>query len=316
MRRRLAIGLATVMLAACGGADDGERGTTLVFGTGGTSGTYYPIGGALKTVFEQDPLIDSVQVVSTGGSVANVRNLQQQLNQLAIVMSDVAYEAAHGSGAFDGNPVPLQAIAGLYPNVVQVVATAGSGIRSIADLRGRRVSVGQPGSGVEQSALKVLEAAALDYDDLSRVVHSGYADSVTEMQNGNLDAAFFTSGVPNSNITSLIAQMDVRVLPVDGELAQRLLERYPYYETYRIPGGDPARYDLPEPVQTVAIRNLLCVSPQVPDAVATAITSRLYDYLGSDAVAIGALRSIDRGLMSRNLVVPLHPGAATVYSTP
>ncbi|MDF9434861.1 MULTISPECIES: TAXI family TRAP transporter solute-binding subunit [Chromohalobacter] len=306
-----------------GNGESGEDGTqtasadavSLIFGTGGTGGTYYPIGGALKSVFEASDLVDDVQVVSTGASVQNINNITDGLNQVAIVMSDVAYDAVNGENQFDGQPADIQALAGLYPNVVQVVATEDSGIESISDLAGKRVGVGKVGSGVEQSAAKVIESAGLSYDDLAQVSHTGYADSVTGMSNGNLDAAFFTSGVPNSSITGLMQSTDITFVPVTGEVADKLLEAYPYYETYTLPAGAPERYDLDAEVDTVAIRNMLIVGSDMRDDVAEELTARFYDYLNSENVSVGALKQFDPETMNQNLVAPVHPGAQAFYDT-
>ncbi|WIX33479.1 TAXI family TRAP transporter solute-binding subunit [Salinicola sp. JS01] len=287
----------------------------LIFGTGGTGGSYYPIGGALKSVFEASDLVGNVQVVSTGASVQNINNITDGLNQIAIVMSDVAYDAIKGQNQFDGNPADIKALAGMYPNVVQVVATADSGIHSIADLKGKRVGVGKVGSGVEQSASKVLESAGLSYDDLAQVSHTGYADSVTGMSNGNIDAAFFTSGVPNSSITGLMQSTDITFVPVSGDVASKLLEKYPYYENYEIPAGAPERYDLGSAVDTVAIRNVMIVGSDMRNDVAEDLTKRFHDYLESGNVSVGALKQFDPASMNKNLVVPLHPGAEAYYAT-
>ncbi|MFW5695560.1 MAG: TAXI family TRAP transporter solute-binding subunit [Alkalispirochaeta sp.] len=301
-----------------GSADGGESApspTQLVFGTGGTSGLYYPIGGALKTVFEESQMVRAVNVESTGASVMNINNIDSGINQVAIVMSDVAYDARNGRGQFEGNPVDVQAIAGLYPNVVQVVATDSSGITSIEDMQGKRVGVGQVGSGVEQSAQKVLESAGLTYDDLGQVTNTGYADSVQSMKNGTLDAAFFTSGIPNANIVDVMQTMDVVFVPVDGSVAETLIENYPFYENFEIPAGVSAQYDLDAAVQTVAIRNLLIVSPDLPEELVSELTGRFYEYLGSEQVTIDALRQFDRDAMDRNLVLELHPGAQQFYGS-
>ncbi|MES1950869.1 TRAP transporter solute receptor TAXI family protein [Salinisphaera sp. S4-8] len=323
-------GLACVglLLAACGNGDEAGQtdanssadtqsteSVSLIFGTGGTSGSYYPIGGALKRVFEDSDLVDQVQVVSTGASVQNINNIEDGTNQLAIVMSDVAYDAINGQGQFEGREADIKTIAGLYPNVVQVVATANSGIESVADMKGKRIGVGKVGSGVEQSAQKVLEAAGMSYDDLARVSHTGYADSVTEMSNGNLDAAFFTSGVPNSSITGLMQNTDVNFVNVDGETAANLLDKYPYYEKYEIPAGAPERYDLDNAVNTVAIRNLLIVPASMSDEVSRDLAKRFYDYLGTDKVSVGALKQFDRSRMGRDVVVPLAAGAQSFYDS-
>ncbi len=297
--------------AAAGGGEP----VNLIFGTGGTGGSYYPIGGALKSVFEESDLVDGVQVVSTGASVQNINNITDGLNQVAIVMSDVAYDAVKGQNQFEGQAADIQTIAGLYPNVVQVVATADSDIQSIADLKGKRVGVGKVGSGVEQSAAKVLESAGLSYDDLAQVSHTGYADSVTEMSNGNLDAAFFTSGVPNSSITGLMQSTDVTFVPVSGDVASTLLEKYPYYENYEIPAGAPERYNLGDAVNTVAIRNIMIVPSSMRDDVAEDLAKRFHDYLESGNVSVGALKQFDPSTMDKNLVVPVHPGAQAYYDT-
>lgn len=332
-----ALGLSGALLAGCSdnGNDTAEKDATngnaadttasvdtqtettepvdLIFGTGGTSGSYYPIGGALKPIFEASDQVGRVQVVSTGASVQNIQNIQDALNHVAIVMSDVAYDAINGENQFEGNKADIATLAGLYPNVVQIVATEESGIEDVADLAGKRVGVGKVGSGVEQSAKKVLESAGLSYDDLARVSHTGYADSVTEMSNGNLDAAFFTSGVPNSSITGLMQTNDVTFVSVDGDVADTLLEAYPYYETYTIPAGKPERYDLDDAVDTVAIRNILIVPASMQEGVARVLTERFDAYLNSDRISVGALKDIDPASMDQHLVVPLHPGAQAYY---
>ncbi|ASF40534.1 C4-dicarboxylate ABC transporter substrate-binding protein [Halobacillus halophilus] len=316
------IALASVMvLAACGG-DGGSEGASgsggsdsksIVLGTGGTSGTYYPIGGALKPVFEESDSIDNVTVESTGASVANIQNIQDQLNQMAIIMSDVGYDAIEGNGQFEGNSVDVQAMAGMYQNVVQVVALKDSGIQSIEDLKGKKVGVGKVGSGVEQSAKKVLEAVGLTYDDFSKVTHTGYADSVQEMKNGNLDAAFFTSGVPNSNITDLQQQTDINFVEIKGETAKKLMDKYPFYKANKIEAGNEAKYKLENPVETVGIQNMIIVSPDLSEDVVYDLTKRYYEYLGTEGVSVGALKQLGRDEIAKDLVAPLHPGAKKFY---
>lgn len=327
MKRKLAVMMALALfmiLGACGTGDtsgdaegdNSEGGSgeqSLVFGTGGTSGTYYPIGGALKPIFEESDYVSNVTVESTGASVANIQNIEDGLNQMAIVMSDVAYDAVNGVGKFDGNQIDIQAVGGLYQNVVQVVALKDSGIEDITDLKGKRVGVGKVGSGVEESAKKVLEAMGMTYDDLAKVTHTGYADSVQEMKNGNLDAAFFTSGVPNSNITDIMQQTEVVFVEIKGEVADKLLDSYPFYKTYTIPANDEVKYNLDQPVETVGIQNMIVVSPDLSEDLVYNLTKRLYDYLGSEEISINALTEFDRDQMGNGLVAPLHPGAEKFY---
>ncbi|MGM8214998.1 TAXI family TRAP transporter solute-binding subunit [Bacillaceae bacterium W0354] len=315
--------LFTMILAACGSDDsngsseNGEKGDSsaqaLVFGTGGTSGTYYPIGGALKPIFEDSEHVSNVTVESTGASVANIQNINDGLNQLAIVMSDVAYDAVNGTGQFEGNKIEIEAIAGMYQNVVQVVAMADSGIETIEDLKGKRVGVGKVGSGVEQSAKKVLEAMDLTYDDLSRVTHTGYADSVQEMKNGNLDAAFFTSGVPNSNITDLQQTNDIVFVEIKGDVAERLMDMYPFYKEFTIPAGNEAQYNLDEDFKTVGIQNMIITSPDADEDLVYDLAKLYYEYLGTDEVSVSALTQLGRDEIAKGLVIPLHKGAEKYY---
>lgn len=312
----------SMLIAACSSGSNGGDGSSdggsaeaqsIVLGTGGTSGVYYPIGGALKPIFEESDSVSNLTVESTGASVANIQNIQDGLNQMAIVMSDVAYDAINGEGQFDGNKADIQAVAGMYQNVVQVVALKSSNIESIEDLKGKKVGVGKVGSGVEQSAKKVLEAADLTYDDLAKVTHTGYADSVQEMKNGNLDAAFFTSGVPNSNITDLMQQTDITFVEIKGDLASKLIDKYPFYKENTIPAGDDAKYGLDEEVNTVGIQNMIIVPPNLNEDLVYDLTKRYYEYLGTDEVAVGALKQLDRDDIAKGLVIDLHPGAKKFY---
>ncbi|WP_243387171.1 TAXI family TRAP transporter solute-binding subunit [Bacillus kexueae] len=315
----LLLTLLMVVMSACGNEsastnDTGaSKGSSIVFGTGGTSGAYYAIGGSLKPIFEESDLIDNVTVESTGASVANIQNIEDGLNQVAIVMSDVAYDAINGEGQFNGNEIQVQALAGMYQNVVQIVALSDSGINSIEDLKGKRVGVGKVGSGVEQSAQKVLEAAGLTYEDLGKVTHTGYADSVQEMKNGTLDAAFFTSGVPNSNVTDLMLQNDVTFVEIKGEVADKLMEKYPFYKPFVIEEGDESKYDLDQKVETVGIQNMLIASKDLDEEVAYELTKKFYEYLGSDAVAVASLKDISREDIAKDLIAPLHQGAEKYY---
>lgn len=316
------LAIVSLVLAACSSgstsgdgssSSDDSSNQSIVLGTGGTSGVYYTVGGSLKPIFEESEYIGNVTVESTGASVANIQNIADGLNQMAIVMSDVAYDALEGTGQFEGNQVEIQALAGMYQNVVQVVAMADSGINSIEDLKGKRVGVGKVGSGVEQSAKKVLEAADLTYDDLEKVTHTGYADSVQEMKNGTLDAAFFTSGVPNSNITDLMQQNEVTFVEIKGDIAKKLLEKYPFYKTFAIEEGNEAKYNLNKKIETVGIQNMLVVSKELSEDVVYDLTKRYYDYLGTDAVAVASLKDLPRDEIAKGLIAPLHPGAKKFY---
>ena len=133
------------------------------------------------------------------------------------------------------------------------------------------------------------------------------------MKNGNLDAAFFTSGVPNSNITDLMQQNDIVFVEIEGDIANKLMEKYHFCKAFTIPANDETMYNLPEEVNTVGIQNLITVSPALSEDLVYDLTKRYYDYLGSEEVSIRALKQLEREELANELIVPLHPGAEKFY---
>ena len=304
--------LSLSLLAGCGGsAQTGDQTVRLLMVTGGTSGTYYAYGGIIaSTLTEKLPNIE-ITANTSGASAANARSLKNKEAELAILQNDVLDYAYNGTVVMkdDGAMPMLRTIATLYPEVVQVVATKNSGIKSIADLKGKRVCVGDAGSGTEANAMQVLEAYGLTFADLGKVENLSFGDSATAMQNGTIDASFTTAGVPNPAITELNNAIDIVILPVSGAEADKLIASYPFYSKYSIKDSD---YGIPGGDTVAILATIACTDALDTDLVYT-ITKGLFD--NQPALAAGHAKG--ELLSPQNAVqgvsVPFHPGAEKYY---
>ncbi|WP_311355598.1 TAXI family TRAP transporter solute-binding subunit [Corynebacterium riegelii] len=278
--------------------------------TGGTSGPYYQIGATMSQILNRELGADS-SVQATGASVENVQLLLDGNAEVAFAMGDATRQAIEGTGPFEGKggASDLKAITALYPNYVQIVTTAGSGITSVEDLKGKRVGVGDKNSGVELNAQMILEAYGMSYEDISEDFLS-YADSIDQMKNGQIDAAFVTSGLPNSSVMDLATTADVVVIPIEGAGFEALQAKYPFFDNAPIPGGT---YDQEEDVMTAAITNQLLVSPHLSDDEVYAITKALFENLDEIQGAHNAAKKITLDSVEDGLATELHPGARRYF---
>ena len=307
--------LALSILAGCGGSSQptnpGTQPTRLLMVTGGTSGTYYAYGGVIATMLTDKVPNLEITANTSGASAANARSLKNSEAELAILQNDVINYAYNGTEmlADDGGMPMLRIIATLYPEVVQVVAAKNSGITGIADLRGKRVCVGDAGSGTEANARQVLAAYGLEFSDLGKVENLSFGDAATAMQNGTLDATFTSAGVPNPAITELSASTDIVIIPISGSEADSLLAEYPFYskftitdDAYGIPGAD-----------TVAILATLACTEDLDEDLVYEITKALFD--NQEALAIAHAKGNELSLESavQGLSIPLHPGAEKYF---
>ena len=223
-----------VGIAGCGGS--GEKEQFINIATGGTAGTYYPIGGAIAEVLNKNGMNASAQ--STGASVANINMLKDKQVELAIVQNDITYYAVNGKEMFEesGKVENLTGIASLYPETCQFVVREDSGIKSINDLRGKRVAVGAAGSGAEANARQILEAYGITYNDISEQFLS-FAEGSYALKDGTVDAAFVTAGYPTASVQDIASQNKIRLLPIGDEQVKKLAEKYPFYSKTIVPAG-------------------------------------------------------------------------------
>ncbi|WP_374723937.1 TAXI family TRAP transporter solute-binding subunit [Calidifontibacillus erzurumensis] len=308
-------------LAACGGSN-GENaqngGTTeteeylpsqIIIATGGTSGTYYPLGGGIAQIITDNTEV-SATAQTTGGSVENVRLLNSQEVDMAFVQNDIADYAVNGTMMFDGAKTEnLLGLASLYNETIQIVLPGNSTITSVADLKGKRVSVGAPGSGVEANAKQILELYGLTFDDL-KAERLSFGDSVQQMQDGNLDAAFVTAGAPTSAVTELSATNGVKLLNIEDEKADELIKKYPFYVKETIPADTYP--GVPE-TKTVAVKAMLAVSKTLPEDFVYNVTKALFENVDQLIAINKKAESISLETAVDGLTMDIHPGALKFY---
>ena len=284
-----------------------RAGEFVTIATGPTSGIYYPIGGAFATALGNAGYKTSAQ--ATGASVENINLILKKEAELAISMQDSVMQAYEGFGAFDSANPDLSAIMRLWPNYVQLVTVASTGIKSVEDLKGKRVGVGAPNSGVELNARMIYEAYGMTYED-SQVDYLSYGEAIDQMKNGQCDAAFVTSGLPNSTVSELAFSYDMVIVPIDGAGRDALIEKYPFFAKSVIPADT---YNNQEDVESVFVYNIMLANKNTdPDLV--------YDWLdcvfsdeGIKTIKAShntADKNIDVTFGVDDVKIPLHEGAA------
>jgi len=311
MKKFLAIVLTLVLalsLVACGGGGGTAK---MTMGTGGTSGTYYGYGGVLGQYITNNAGVN-VTVVSTDGSKANIQGIAAGNYQLGTVQSDVMSYAWEGTRSFEseGKVDSFRTVAGLYAEAVQLV-TMDASIKSVADLKGKSVSIGAPGSGVYFNAIDVLTAAGLTEADI-QAQYQSFADSADALKDGKIDAAFIVAGAPTPAITELCTTNSAYLVPIDGEVAEKLMADCPFYTVYEVPAGTYAGQE--EAVKTVTVKATLIVSADAAEEDVYKLTAAIYDNI--DAItaenAKGAELSIENA--TSGMTVPFHAGAAKYFA--
>ena len=296
--------LAALPLAACA-ADSGAT-RFLSIGTAGTGGIYYPLGGALASLLSAQDSARQYTAEVSGGSVENVNRLRSGQIDLAFAIATTVYEAYHGGQDFAEPDTMLRIIAPLYPNVTHVLVGRTSDARSVADLRGRRVSVGPPGSGTEQLARQLLEAYGLTYDDVDERYLS-FAESASALADGAIDAAILSVGYPAAAVLEATTTGGARLLPVDAERSAQLARQYPYYTPGVIPAG--AYRGVSADVPTVAVMNWVIARADLDDAVVEQVLRILRDERARLEQVSAIAAQIDLAAL-RSAPIPLHVAAA------
>jgi TRAP transporter TAXI family solute receptor len=212
---------------------------------------------------------------------------------------------------FEGEQLPIRGLLASYTELVQIVAAADAGINSVADLAGKNVSVGAPGSGTEVNARQVLDAAGLSFDDLGQVFNLSFAESAAHFQDRQIDAFFVTGGVPNASIQEAALSRPVKILPVDGEVLSAIEEKYPFLVSDTIPAN--TYQGQTEDVTTVGVVAIIAVSEEMDDALAYNLAKVILENRDQIAQAHDKGSSIQPEQITRGITVPLHPGAEQYY---
>ncbi len=306
--------LATVALVGCGGGGGEKKSDSKKFiniATGGTAGTYYPIGGAMAEILNKAIPGMNASAQSTGASVANINMLKDGSVDLAIVQNDLTYYASNGTEMFKDKKVDnLRGIATLYPETCQIVTLADSGIETVADFRGRRVAVGAAGSGTEANARQIMEAYGVTYGDIS-VQYLSFGEAASALKDGNVDVAFVTAGYPTAAIQDIASQRKVRLIPVDAAQADMMIAKYPFYTKTKIPAGTYAGFDTDVPA--VSVMAMLVTTDKMDDALGGEITKALFTNLDRLQAAHSVGKLITKEGATNGMSVKMNGGAEKFF---
>ena len=282
--------------------------------TGGTGGTYYPLGGMLAQLISNKVSIGGKKLAATaetaGASVANAQLLARKDIESAFVAADILDAAFTGKGQFEGKAVKnLRALGALYPEQVQLVTLASANVRSFKDLKGKTVSSGSPGSGQWQLLGDLLEAHGMTRKDIGEDL-SSFAQSVDKIKDGNLTASLITAGAPTASITELANARDIRVVPLSGPEIEALRKKQPYYAIVQLPANT---YKGQAPVDTLAVMAIWATHDGLSDAMAYEVTKALYENTEILGQVHPKGKEISLKTALQSISIPLHPGAEKYY---
>jgi uncharacterized protein len=278
--------------------------------TGGTGGVYYPLGVALSKIYAEHIKGAKPTVQSTKASVENLNLLQQGKGELAFTLGDSLADAWKGNAevGFKAKLTKLRTLAAIYPNYVQIAALKSAGIKTLADLKGKRMSVGAPKSGTELNARAIFAAAGMSYKDLGQVQYLPFNESVELMKNRQLDATLISAGLGVSAIRDLCVSVDCVIVEIPKSVVAKMGSPY---QSAMIPGGTYKGND--KDVDAVAVPNYLVTRAGLSDQEVYEMTKSLFDNLPALQAAHAAAKRITLQNAAKNPPVPLHPGAAKYY---
>jgi TRAP transporter TAXI family solute receptor len=283
----------------------------LSIATGGTGGVYYPMGGGLAEIINTKVDGFSATAEVTGASVENMGLIATGDADLAIALADTVLQAQTGTGRFEGQQLEMvRGLASMYANMVQIVALEGSGITSLDDLRGKRVSVGAPGSGTEVNAEAILSANGITYDDIDEQ-RLNFNETADALANGDIDAGFWSVGAPTSSILNLATTQDIVVITLTDAQLEAARGADPTFAVLTLPGGTYNGVD--EDVQVLGVPNVLVASSEMPDDLAYTLTKAMFDNIADLQAVHPAANETTVEFTMAATPVPLHPGAIRYY---
>ncbi|WP_420850172.1 TAXI family TRAP transporter solute-binding subunit [Rhodobaculum claviforme] len=309
-------GVATLGLIA-GGAAQAQEQTFISIGTGGVTGVYYPAGGAICRLVNRDRAEHGIRcgVESTGGSIFNINALRSGELEFGVAQSDWQYHAFNGTSRFeeDGAFEDLRAVFALHPEPFTVVARADAGITNFEDLEGKRVNVGNPGSGQRGTMEVVMEAMGWTMDSFALTTELQAGEQAQALCDGNIDAIVYTVGHPSGAIQEATTACDTVLVNVDNDVIRALVDERDYYRMATIPGGMYRGTD--EDISTFGVGATFVTSAAVPEEVVFHVTRAIFENLDQFRALHPALESLDPSeMVSDGLSAPIHDGAARYFA--
>lgn len=303
--------IVTALFVACGGGTSGNSDVERVtLSTAGTGGAWYPLGGGMANIINENSDVVSVSSEVSNGGVENLRLVHDGTSDFAFANSDIVYEAFHGEGTYEEDgKMDIVSIAYLYPSTFQAIVLEDSGIQSIEDLKGKVVAVGPPASSSEIMGWDILAAYGIGKDDIKGQTIS-FEEGVDALRDGNVDAVFVMSAAPNSQILEISTTRDIELLSIEQPIIDKLLEETPYYGEITVPANT---YDGQEvDVKTLSLGSTLVASPNVSEEAAYEFTKHIFENLEE----VRGLHSIAKDIELENagdMPIPFHPGAKKYF---
>lgn len=291
-----------------------EEESFITIGTGGQTGVYYVVGQSVcRMVNRLEDANIKCNAPSTGGSVANINGLKSGELDMGVVQSDVQYQAYNGTGNFEGKPFEdLRAVFRAHGEPLTILARADSGIESLDDLAGKRVNVGNPGSGQRNTMDVVMDAKGWDMDTFSLASQLDAAEMASALADNNIDAMAYVVGHPNGSIQEATTTVDSRLIPLNDDDIKGIVEEYPYYSASVIPGGLYKGND--EDVETFGVAATFVTDVNTDDEIVYSTVKAIFDNFDRFKKLHPAFANLDpEDMVSSGLSAPLHEGAARYY---
>ncbi len=310
----IAMAILFFLTSSCG-VQAASRRVTL--GTGAVTGVYYPVGEAINTIVNQQQKKHRIRITikATEGSVYNVNALIRGDLDLALIQSDLQYQAYKGFNDWAGEPQQkIRTVFALHQETITIVAAADAQIKTVHDLKGKRVNLGLPGSGQRSNALDLFTVANIDPDKDLQSESFNPDESSALLQGRRIDAFFYTAGHPNVSVTvATEGPLKTNFVAVPEDVVVELIRQFPCYSTAAIPVAVYPEVENKADVSSYGVKAILCASADVPDGVVYAITKAVFENLDSFRALHPALAKLTRENMLEGLSAPLHPGAEKYY---
>jgi uncharacterized protein len=307
-RKMILLAVCAAVLGLVSAASAGEM--KYILATGGTAGTYYPYGGAMTKIWNSKIPGMNVTAQATGASVENVRLMNRDEVEFALVQTDTIDFAFNAKEAFKEPLTKMAAVAVLYPELVHIVTRAELGITSFSGLRGKKIGVGAPGSGTEANFRQLMDVHRMGKDDVA-TQYLSFAESADQFKDRRIDAFMVTGGVPTSAIMDVATQREIKIVPIEDTMISIMTAKYPFLSGATIPAN--AYRGVTSPIKTVAVNAVLIAHPKVPEAVVYNMTKALFENQAELAATHVKGKELTLGKAATGVSIPLHPGAVKYY---